>query len=287
MPVRREAAVPPPGTAGSAWRGFEASGVSVETPPAGPSRARILLLHYTGPPVVGSVESALAGHARLLAGRGFEVHVLTGRGGAVGDGVHVHRLTALDSRHRRVLATSRVLESGRVPAEFVILTAEILAGLRRALEGIDVCIVHNGLTLDKNLALTAACMSWRGEERAPGWSLGVTIWRGRTLNTGPRSTAACSWDLLRTPLPHVTDVTVSRHRQRELGAALRLSPEEIRSFPTAWTRPRSCGSPPPAASWPPIFACGITSWSSCSPSESRDASRSSLRCALWRRSSAM
>ena len=156
MPVRREAAVPPPGTAGSAWRGFEASGVSVETPPAGPSRVRILLLHYTGPPVVGGVESVLAGHARLLAGRGFEVHVLTGRGGAVGDGVHVHRLTALDSRHRRVLATSGVLESGRVPAEFVILTAEILAGLRRALEGIDVCIVHNALTLDKNLALTAA-----------------------------------------------------------------------------------------------------------------------------------
>ena len=148
--------MPPPGTAGSAWRGFEASGVSVETPPAGPSRARILLLHYTGPPVVGSVESVLAGHARLLAGRGFEVDVLTGRGGAVGDGVHVHRLTALDSRHRRVLATSRVLESGRVPAEFVILTAEILAGLRRALEGIDVCIVHNALTLDKNLALTVA-----------------------------------------------------------------------------------------------------------------------------------
>ena len=60
VPVRREAAVPPPRTAGSARRGFEASGVSVKTPPAGPPRARILLLHFTGPPVVGGVESVLA-----------------------------------------------------------------------------------------------------------------------------------------------------------------------------------------------------------------------------------
>ncbi len=205
--------------------------MSGETPPAGPPRARILLLHYTGPPVVGGVESVLARHARLLVRRGFEVHVLMGRGGTVGEGVHVRRLAGLDTRHRRVMAVSRALESGRVPAEFAVLTAEILAGLQRALAGIDVCVVHNALTLHKNLAFTAALHELARRETGPRW----IAWCHDLAWTDPQYRAAlhagAPWDLLRTPLPRVTYVTVSRHRQRQLSAALRLPPEEIAVIP--------------------------------------------------------
>ena len=204
--------------------------MSVETPHSGRG-ARILLLHYTGPPVVGGVERVLAMHGRLLARRGFEVHVLTGRGGTVRDGVHVHRLAALDTRHRRVLAVSRALESGRVPAEFVILTAEILSGLQRVLQGIDVCVVHNALTLHKNLALTVALheLARRGSgPRLVAWCHDLS-WTNPQYRTALHD--GTPWDLLRTPLPQVTYVAVSQHRQRELGAALRLPLEEIAVIP--------------------------------------------------------
>src|SRR5205807_2642750 len=132
---------------------------------------RVLLVHYTTPPVVGGVERVLARHARLLAGEGFDARVVTGRGGPVGRGVRFHRLPRLDSRHRRVLAVTRELEAGRVTPAFHGLVAQIREDLRPELEGVDVCIVHNALVLHKNLALTAALhqLAPRGSTRLVAW----------------------------------------------------------------------------------------------------------------------
>ena len=117
---------------------------------------RVLLMHYTTPPVVGGVETVLARHAQFLARQGFGVRVLTGRGGALDNGVHVQRLPLLDSGHPDVLPVTRDLENGTVTPAFASLTARIRAGLEPALAGVDVCVVHNALVLHKNLALTAA-----------------------------------------------------------------------------------------------------------------------------------
>lgn len=64
------------------------------------TRPRVGLLHYTSPPIVGGVEAILYEHAVRLAGRGYAVTIVTGRGGPLPDR-HAARLAIipeLDSR---------------------------------------------------------------------------------------------------------------------------------------------------------------------------------------------
>ncbi len=198
---------------------------------AGSHRLRIALLHYTSPPVVGGVETVLARHAQLLAREEFEVHVLTGRGGAMGAGVHLRRDALLDSRHPRVLAVTRELERGRVTPEFAALTARIQAGLEHALAGVDVCVVHNALTLHKNLALTAALHQIAARRCLPRF----VAWCHDLAWTSPQYRAhlhpGAPWKLLRTPLCGGTYVTVSRDRQRDLSAGLGLPRTAVEVIP--------------------------------------------------------
>jgi len=193
---------------------------------------RVLLLHYTSPPTIGGVETVVARHAYHLAQQGFRVHVLTGRGGSPGTGILYRRFALLDSRHPDVLAVTRELEDGRVTPAFRSLVARIRAGLEPALAGVDVCIVHNALTLHKNLALTAAL-----HEMAARASLPRTIvwchdlaWSSRQTYRPPLHPGA-PWDLLRTPLPAGTYVAVSHERQRDLCEALGLRPAAVEVVP--------------------------------------------------------
>jgi mannosylglucosylglycerate synthase len=197
----------------------------------GSHQLRIALLHYTSPPVVGGVESVLARQAQLLAQEGFEVHVLTGRGGAMGAGVRLRRDPLLDSRHPRVLAVTGELERGRVPPEFRALTAQIQAGLEHALAGVDVCIVHNALTLHKNLALTAALHRIAAHRRHPRF----VAWCHDLAWISPQDRArlhpGAPWDLLRIPLAGGTYVTASQDRQRDLSAGVGLPRTAVEVIP--------------------------------------------------------
>ncbi len=198
-----------------------------------PPLPTVALVHYTSPPVIGGVESVLAQQASFLAARGFEVRVVTGRGGPLGSPVRVHRIPLLDSRHRRVLAVTRALEEGRVPPTFSTLIAEIHEALRRALRGVDVCLVHNVLGLHKNLALTAAFHELARQDHP----FRLVAWCHDLAQTNPQYRSHLHpgepWALLETAIPGATYVAVSRERQRELAAVLRLPESRIEVIPNA------------------------------------------------------
>ncbi|HKX17542.1 MAG TPA: glycosyltransferase family 4 protein [bacterium] len=195
------------------------------------AHAAIALVHYTGPPIVGGVESVLGRHARLLAERGHDVRVIVGRGGPLGGRVRVRRVPLLDSRHPRVLAVTQQLAEGRVTPAFAALSAQVQDGLERALAGVSVCVVHNALTLHKNLALTSAIH--RMAARRP--PVRFVAWCHDLAWTNPQYREDLHqgqpWRLLTTPLPGAAYVTVSRDRQRALSAALRLSASQIEVIP--------------------------------------------------------
>lgn len=194
-------------------------------------RPQIALLHYTSPPVVGGVEIVLARHAQHLVRLGFDVRVLTGRGAPLGGGIGFHRDTLLDSRNPRVMAVTGDLERGRVPLAFAALAARIRSGLERTLQGVDVCVVHNALTLHKNLALTAALHQVAARRRLPRFF----AWCHDLAWTNPQYRShlhpGAPWDLLRTPLPGAGYVTVSRDRQRDLSVGLGLPAAMVEVIP--------------------------------------------------------
>jgi glycosyltransferase involved in cell wall biosynthesis len=212
------------------------------------TRPRVALLHYTCPPVVGGVESVLARHAQLLAARGVEVHVVVGRGGPLGGRVRLHRLPLLDTRHRRVLAVSHELEEGRVTPAYAALTEQLRRTLERVLGGMDACIVHNALTLQKHLALTDALHRIAGGRPAVRFVAWCHDLAWTNPQYRPHLHPGRPWSLLGTPLPGATYVAVSRERQRQLCAALGFRPAEVEVIPNG-VDPAAFLHLTPAARW--------------------------------------
>jgi glycosyltransferase involved in cell wall biosynthesis len=123
------------------------------------------------------------------------------------------------------------LAQGRVTPSFAALSAQVQDGLERALTGASVCVIHNALTLHKNLALTAALhriAARRPPVRFVAWCHDLAWtnpqYRGELHEGEP-------WRLLTTPLPGATYVAVSRDRQRALSAALRVNASHIEVIP--------------------------------------------------------
>jgi glycosyltransferase involved in cell wall biosynthesis len=187
---------------------------------------RVSILHYAAPPIVGGVESTIYHHARLLVQAGLEVDVIAGRGEPFHPRVNFHPIPELDSNHPAVLATGKALAKGQVTEAFHDLRDEIVRKLRPMLEQSQACIVHNAITLHKNLALTAALsqLSEAGLTSFLAWSHDFA-WQDRlyTADLHP----GYPWDLLRQPWPGVRYIVVSKHRRGRLAALLELPRSEI------------------------------------------------------------
>ena len=192
-----------------------ASAVLDRTAGSPPGRT-VGILHFTCPPIVGGVELLIGQHAELLLEHGHAVRVLAGRGGRFNRRVPVTLLSALDSKYPALLAVNDELKAGEVTESFEALVQHLLTLLREHLAGLDVCIVHNALSLHFNLPLTVALARLIAEGRSPlliawchdlSWTnpLYVPLMRERE-----------PWTLLKTRLPGVRYVVVSEDRRQDL-----------------------------------------------------------------------
>ncbi len=193
-------------------------------------KGRVGILHYAAPPVVGGVEITIYHHARLLLQRGYEVHVIAGRGAPFYSGIYFHRVEEVDSRYPDVLAVSRELAGGVVSSRFLGLRDRIANRLRAILPALHTTIVHNALTLHKNLPLTAALYRLVQDNAASliAWCHDFA-WKDELYL--PEMHPGYPWDLLRTPWPNTPYVVVSEHRRHMLAELLRVSPQTIHVVP--------------------------------------------------------
>ncbi|MEX0788398.1 MAG: glycosyltransferase family 4 protein [Anaerolineales bacterium] len=192
---------------------------------------KIGLLHYSGPPTVGGVEQTLASHAHHLAALGHEPVLLVGEGATFEEEVEVRVLPRVHSRHAEVMAVKTDLDRGVVSAAFHRLAGQIQQGLAEHARDVHVLIVHNALSLNKNLPLTSALWDL---QRAGTWRRMVG-WHHDLAWTRPEYAAELHprepWDLLRRPCPGVVHVTVSEAMRRALADLMMLPLEAIHVIP--------------------------------------------------------
>ncbi|PWH18631.1 MAG: hypothetical protein DDG58_06180 [Ardenticatenia bacterium] len=187
---------------------------------------RLAILHYAAPPVVGGVEATIYHHARLLAAKGYAVEVLAGRGEPFHPEVRVHLLPEADSQHPAVLAVGSRLAKGECPAGFVALRDRLVVRLRALLTDAAGCIVHNAMTLHKNLPLTAALRILADEHITHfiAWCHDLA-WQDARYR--PALQDGYPWDLLRTAWPGVRYVAVSHDQRDNLATLLGVPAESI------------------------------------------------------------
>ena len=180
------------------------------------THARVGLLHYTCPPIIGGVETILYEHASRLTHRGYPVTILSGRGGPLPDrkAAKLVIIPELDSRETAVSAVRDALDRGEIPSEFATLRAGIIERLSTELAELDILIVHNALSLHFNLPLTAALWTLAETRRARviSWVHDIS-WLNPIYR--PWMHEGEPWDFLRRQHPNITSIFVSTQRFQE------------------------------------------------------------------------
>ena len=191
--------------------------------------ARVVLLHYTAPSVLGGVEQVIGAHARGLADAGAAVTIVAGRGRAP-RGARLVRVPEVDSRNAAVQRDFRTLARGERTKTHDALVDRLVRKLRPVAARADRVVVHNVLTMHKNLALTEALV-WLASER-PGLILAWThdlAWCDAQY--AKERHAGEPWDLIARAHPTVRYVAVSDERARQLSELTGLARERIAVVP--------------------------------------------------------
>ena len=178
-------------------------------------KPRIAILHYAAPPTIGGVETTLAAHARLFADHDYRVQVIAGRGNRFDRRVPLTLIADVDSRSPRVTQVNAELARGIVSDEFNRVTHRLTRRLNQALAQTEVLIVHNAMSLHKNLALTAALKNLNDVRRVR-----LIAWCHDFAWSDPQYAsdlhAGFPWDLLKQPWSNARYVVVSQARKQEL-----------------------------------------------------------------------
>ena len=175
---------------------------------------------------MGGVESTIYHHARLLNHAGYEVSIIAGRGAVFDISIPFILIPEIDSRHPDVTRIGKELAKGEVTEDFRTLEEDLFESISSTIKDSDVLIVHNAVTLHKNLALTAALkrIADQSRPRLLAWCHDFA-WQD-VLYT-PDLHPGYPWELLKTAWDGVDYIAVSEHRQRRLADLLKLQPGQI------------------------------------------------------------
>jgi len=190
-------------------------------------------MHYTAAPVLGGVEAIVESHRKLLAGAGWPVRVVAGRGDC-------ELIAEVDSRHPEVEAIAVALSRGAdVSARFDGLKALLREKLSASLRDCDLVIAHNVMTMPFNLPLAAAL-----PEAGPpilAWTHDIA-WVNPLYAKFQRP--GWPYDLLHRPQPKTAYLAISELRREQLCEAYGLDPGGVQVVPNGVDRAAVLGLRP-------------------------------------------
>jgi len=192
----------------------------------------VLILHYTGPPVIGGVERVIAGQARVLTQYGHDVGILVGKGDTTSMGVDTHIIPELDSQHPKILEVTEKLKSGEVPKDFKRVKEKIRQDLTKYAQAYPIWIVHNVATMPQNLAFTHALRELANENVITK----LILWHHDIAWGNPQYKWATRdeypWKILKEPWNEsVIHVTITEVRRKQLAKLWNTSESRIRVIP--------------------------------------------------------
>ncbi|MBI5126928.1 glycosyltransferase family 4 protein [Candidatus Roizmanbacteria bacterium] len=118
---------------------------------------KIAILHFAYPPNIGGVESMIKEHAEVLTNLDYEVTVVTGSGEETNPRIKLAIIPELQSVVSfNPFLQEKILSKGIIDEEFYKLAEQINNQLEKTLEKIDIVVVHNMITIVRNLPFVYA-----------------------------------------------------------------------------------------------------------------------------------
>ena len=198
--------------------------------------SKITLIHFAYPPHIGGVETVLQEHAHLLAGFGYTVTVLTGSGKNTNPAITLKEIPEFQSlQSYNGQLQKKILEEGVIDEEFYALSGRIGVILEQELANQDVIIVHNILTIPRNLAFIHAFKKFvleYPEKKYIAWThdhFYVLEEKIRDIQTV--SSSSFERDLLLTPIPGISYVVISETFKHLLCDLLKMPAASVTVVP--------------------------------------------------------
>jgi glycosyltransferase involved in cell wall biosynthesis len=192
-------------------------------------RPHIVLVHYTAPSILGGVEQVMGAHAAALRDAGADVTIVAGRGSAP-RGVRLARIAEVDSRHESVIRDFRSLAQGERTKAHDALVERLVSKLEPIVAKADRVVVHNVLTMHKDLALTEALVHLARER--PGIMI---AWTHDLAWSDPQYASerhpGDPWGLIARAHPGIRYVAVSDARADQLAELAGLKREAVAVIP--------------------------------------------------------
>ncbi|MBE0478756.1 glycosyltransferase family 4 protein [Candidatus Aerophobetes bacterium] len=194
---------------------------------------KIAIVHYTYPPVIGGVEIVIQAHARILVKNGYRVKVISGVGESE-NGIEVKIIPELRSLASFEETLDKKLKEGEVSKKFYQLKEEICLKLEDELRDVDVCVIHNIMTMHFNLPLTCALKQLM-EKLSSRVTFYLWCHDSALMNPAYQKDMAQKdkypWSILSEFIAQAEYITISELRQRELAALFSIDSELIQVVP--------------------------------------------------------
>jgi len=195
-------------------------------------KTSVAILHYSYPPVIGGVEFIIKGQAEILARNEYRVKIITGAGEDREKDIQIDIIPEIGSSWPENKAINKELKDSVVSERFQRLREIIYTKVKRCLEGIDICIIHNVMTMHFNLALTSALDEIISELhhrlRFYLWCHDATLINPDYRTQNPHR---YPWSLLSEFNENVTYITISEWRKKQLCQLFDASENLIKVIP--------------------------------------------------------
>ncbi len=187
---------------------------------------KIALLHYSFWPEMGGVEQVMRDQAAMLRREGHEVKVVCGKGAHPGDDYPVDVVPELAPDFPLNTQVRAVLERGQADQNFSKYRSALVEALKKALEGVELTLVHNVFTMHHNLALTRALHDIAPHHRMVAWTHDLVATNTDYALPNPTQPP---WNLMRTSCPNVVYVAASEFRAEEMRTHLKpeIAPQVV------------------------------------------------------------
>lgn len=196
------------------------------------------ILHYTGLPVIGGVEIVMDEHARFLEKEGYKVRIIAGKGGNAFAGAESVVIPEISAKGGPISPVLKALHRGETPPSFERAVKKIEKKLSMALRGVDVCLMHNLMTMHFNLVLTAAVANIAKRKKTTrfiAWTHDLTF---ADPIYEPHQHRRYPWSLLLKAAPGIDYCAISAQRQRDMRRLFRVPARKIPVIPDGINVPR-------------------------------------------------
>jgi glycosyltransferase involved in cell wall biosynthesis len=177
------------------------------------------------------VEFIIQAHGREIIEAGFKVKLIVGKGGTVDPEATTVVIPEIASGGGPLTNVLRALEHGEVPNNFDTVVKRVEKKLSAALRGVDLCLMHNVMTMHFNMVLTAALTKLMKRSRSTrfiAWTHDLTF---IDPVYEPHQHRRYPWSLLLQPQAGCDYCAISGQRQTEMKHLFRIPKNHIPVIP--------------------------------------------------------